>query len=271
MIKPILVSLILLFGLTGPLHAMPPEVKLERYLSEGKKAIEEEDYEKALSFFSRAQALKLPLGEDFNFFLGKAEVRGLNPFLGQTHLYLYTKSSGKEGVHYQEALELMQEAVRTAADQFNLLSSVYFLDNHYQDGKYQHNNKSLSVSGCNLEVEATFTDPDRWLRHKWSLELKEAKAVKLECAPHSASKKEDCHVKVYSCDPLVVNHSETRYQLAECDAVEKQYYSSATGWHVSNTPQGVLPIRFSTDKALATFYQEVITLMAEDCGALLTE
>jgi hypothetical protein len=91
----------------GSAHAqLPPEVQADMMAGELVQAVEAKDYKKVISVVSKMREITPDLPHDVFFYEAEARVRVGSLELGRKALDQYLTVAGRNGTHYQKALEL---------------------------------------------------------------------------------------------------------------------------------------------------------------------
>lgn len=115
----VILSLCLLLGVGGLAVSqdLPPEMRADQYLMEGKRALEHKDPAAATEAFKKVEALPVEPPVDFAFWYGQALVEhGISQndvgmvTKGEGFLKQYLLETGRESDHYASALALLSQA-----------------------------------------------------------------------------------------------------------------------------------------------------------------
>ena len=108
------VLILILWGAVPSLAQLPPEILADSYLLRGEQAIGEGDPARARAEIDKILDLEkeheLDLGEEFHFRYAKAAAAAGLPEQALEAVEKYLTLAGREGRHYVEALELMNQA-----------------------------------------------------------------------------------------------------------------------------------------------------------------
>ena len=105
---------LLLLGATPAVAQLPPEIQADSYLLRAQQAIDESDPARALVELDKIILLQkeheLDLPDEFHFRYAKAAAAAGLPEQALDAVVKYLTLAGREGRHYEEALELMNKA-----------------------------------------------------------------------------------------------------------------------------------------------------------------
>ena len=108
------VLILILWGTVPALAQLPPEIQADSYLLRAEQAIGEGDQARARAELDKIILLEkeheLDLPDEFHFRYAKAAAAADLPEQAQEAVVKYLTLAGREGKHYQQALELMNKA-----------------------------------------------------------------------------------------------------------------------------------------------------------------
>ena len=114
LILPIVSILSILIGFSPTSGKLPPEIRADVYLLQVEQAIRDGDHERARTVIRKIRALQdqheLDLTDDFHFRFSKAAADVGLADLALESVVKYLAATGREGRHYVEALEVMNQA-----------------------------------------------------------------------------------------------------------------------------------------------------------------
>ena len=124
---PIILILFLLLGSTPALAQLPPEIVADSHLLRAEQAIREGDFTRARAEIDKIILLQkeheLDLSEEFHFRSAKAAAAASLPDRALEAVVKYLAAAGRDGPHYVEALELMNQAQDEIAGRTELQST----------------------------------------------------------------------------------------------------------------------------------------------------
>ena len=107
------VLILILWGAVPALAQLPPEIQVDFYLLRAAQAIDESDPARALVEIDKIILLQkeheLDLSDEFHFRYAQVAAAADLPEQAQEAVVKYLTLAGREGKHYQEALELMNQ------------------------------------------------------------------------------------------------------------------------------------------------------------------
>jgi hypothetical protein len=90
--------------------ALPIGVRHDKYMVALTSHLKNQNYQQALPYFKRLEALNVELASSFNYFYGETLLRLGQPANAIEKLYAYITVEGSSGTYYTKALELVNEA-----------------------------------------------------------------------------------------------------------------------------------------------------------------
>ena len=157
-------------GYTDVRADLSTEIAVDRYWSAAKRLIDQKDYLGALdaldSLKTRQQSSDLPLPEDFQFLEAKAALSAGKIKCARDAVISYLKETGRLGVHYEEALKLLDDAERAIPEMVKVDEGDFWMGCDSKKNCEDNRKPARCVKIHTFEIskhEVTFEQYDRFV------------------------------------------------------------------------------------------------------------